>query len=60
MFTVSNAFLISSDTVIMRYGGLFWLKPVAMVFIIIIISLFVHVVNIFNGTFQKHKYTVIS
>ena len=27
--------------------------------IIIIISLFVHVVNLFNGTFQIHKYTVI-
>ena len=27
--------------------------------IYIYISLFVHVVNLLNGTFQKHKYTVI-
>ena len=27
--------------------------------LIIYISLFVHVVNLFNGTFQIHKYTVI-
>ena len=31
MFTVSNALLKSSPTVIVRSGGLFWLKPVAMV-----------------------------
>ena len=31
MLTVSNAFLMSSATVILRSGGLFWLKPVAMV-----------------------------
>ena len=31
MYTVSNAFLMSSATVIVRSGGLFWLKPVAMV-----------------------------
>ena len=31
MLTVSNALLISSATVIVRPGGLFWLKPVAMV-----------------------------
>ena len=31
MLTVSNALLMSSATVIVRYGGLFWLKPVAMV-----------------------------
>ena len=31
MFTVSNALLMSSATVIVRSGGLFWLKPVAMV-----------------------------
>ena len=31
MFTVSNALLMSSATVIVRPGGLFWLKPVAMV-----------------------------
>ena len=29
--TVSNALLMSSATVIVRCGGLFWLKPVAMV-----------------------------
>ena len=28
MWTVSNALLMSSATVIMHYGGLFWLKPV--------------------------------
>ena len=31
MLTVSNAFLMSSATVIVRSGDLFWLKPVAMV-----------------------------
>ena len=31
MFTVTNALLMSSATVIVRSGGLFWLKPVAMV-----------------------------
>ena len=31
MLTVSNAFLMSSTTVIVRSGGLFWVKPVAMV-----------------------------
>ena len=28
---MSNALLMSSATVIVRYGGLFWLNPVAMV-----------------------------
>ena len=31
MFTVSNSLLMSSATVIVCSGGLFWLKPVAMV-----------------------------
>ena len=31
MLTVSNALLMSSATVIVRSGGLYWLKPVAMV-----------------------------
>ena len=31
MLTVSNALLMSSATVIVRYTVLFWLKPVAMV-----------------------------
>ena len=31
MLTVSNALLMSSSTVIVRSGGLFWLQPVAMV-----------------------------
>ena len=31
MLTVSNALLMSSATVIVRSGGLFWLKPGAMV-----------------------------
>ena len=31
MLTVSNALLMSSATVIVRSGGLFWVKPVAMV-----------------------------
>ena len=30
MLTVSNALLMSSATVIVRSGGLFWLKPVTM------------------------------
>ena len=32
MLTVSNALLLSSATVIVCSGGLFWLMPVAMVF----------------------------
>ena len=32
MLTVSNALLMSSATVIVCSGGLFWLKPVAMFF----------------------------
>ena len=31
MLNVSNVLLMSSATVVVRYGGLFWLKPVAMV-----------------------------
>ena len=31
MLTVSNVLLVSSATVIVRSGALFWLKPVAMV-----------------------------
>ena len=31
MLTVSNALLMSSTTVIVRSGGLFWLKSGAMV-----------------------------
>ena len=31
LLTVPNAFLMSSATVILCSGGLFWLKPVAMV-----------------------------
>ena len=34
MLTVSNVLLMSSATVIVRSGGLFWLKPVAMVFML--------------------------
>ena len=35
MLTVSNALLMSSATVIVRSGGLFWLKHVAMVFYVV-------------------------
>ena len=31
MLTVTNSLLMSSATVMVRSGGLFWLKPVAMV-----------------------------
>ena len=31
MFTVSNALVMSSATVVVRSGGSFWLKPVTMV-----------------------------
>ena len=34
MLTVLNGLLMSSATVIVRSGGLFWLKPVAMVFML--------------------------
>ena len=35
MLTVSNALLMSSATVIVLSGGLFWLKPVAMVLVML-------------------------
>ena len=41
MLTVSNVFLMSSATVIVRSGGLFWLKPVAMVLFMLCIVLLV-------------------
>ena len=41
MLTVSNALLMSSATVIVRSGGLFWLKPVAMVLFILCIAVLV-------------------
>ena len=41
MLTVSNALLISSATVIVRSGGLFWLKPVAMVLFMLCSVVFV-------------------
>ena len=41
MFTVSNAFLMSSATIIVRSGGLFRLKPVAMVLFILCSSVLV-------------------
>ena len=31
MLNVSNVLLMSSDTAIVRSGGMFWLKPVTMV-----------------------------
>ena len=34
MLTVLNALLMSSATEILGTGGLFWLKPVAMVFML--------------------------
>ena len=35
MLTVPNALLMSSATVIVRSGGLFWLKPVVMVLVML-------------------------
>ena len=35
MLIMSNALLMSSATVIVRSGGLFWLKPVAMVLFVL-------------------------
>ena len=34
ILAVSNALLISRATVIVRSGGLIWLKPVAMLFLL--------------------------
>ena len=41
MFTRSNALHMSSATVIVRSGGLFWLKPVAMVLFMLCSAVFV-------------------
>ena len=38
MLTVSYAFLMSSATVIVRSGDLFWLKPVAMVLFMVFVE----------------------
>ena len=39
MLTVSNALLMSSATVIVRSGGLFWLRPVSMVLLVCCVEL---------------------
>ena len=39
MLIVSNAWLMSSATVIVRSGGLFWLKHVAMVLFMLVLCL---------------------
>ena len=41
MLTVSNALHMSRATVIVRSGGLFWLKPVAMVLFMLCSAVFV-------------------
>ena len=41
MFTVSNTLLMSSVIVIVRSGGLFWLKPVAMMLFMLCIAVLV-------------------
>ena len=41
MFTVLNVLLMSSATVIVRSGGLFWLKPVTMVLFMLCSAVFV-------------------
>ena len=35
MFTVSNAFFMSSATAMVRAGGILWLKPDAIVFLML-------------------------
>ena len=37
MFTVSNALLMSSATAMVRAGGILWLKPDAIIIIIIMV-----------------------
>ena len=41
IFTLSNDLLMSSATVIVRSGGLLWLKPVAMVLFMLCSAVFV-------------------
>ena len=41
MFTVSNAFLVSNATVIVRVGEIGWLKPVATVLLMLYSDVFV-------------------
>ena len=41
MFTVSNAFLMSNATAIVRVGGMGWLKPVATVLLMLCSAVFV-------------------
>ena len=41
MLTVSNALLMPSATVLVRSGGLFWMKPVAMVLFMLCIAVLV-------------------
>ena len=41
MFTVSNALLMSSATAMVRVGGMGWLKPVAIVLLMLCSAVFV-------------------
>ena len=41
MFTVSNAFLVSNATAIVRVGEMGWLKPVATVLLMLCSAVFV-------------------
>ena len=51
MLTVSNAFLVSSATVIVRSGGLFWLKHVAMVLFMLCSAVLIEWLPLFMSLF---------
>ena len=52
MLTVANALLMSSATVIVRSGGLFWLNPVAMVLFILCSAVFVEWLLLKHGVWK--------
>ena len=57
MLTVSNALLMSSATVIVHSGGLFWLKPIAMVLFMLCSAVLVDVMygsSVFSNVFCYH------
>ena len=56
MLTVSNALLMSSATVIVPFGGLFWLKPVVMVLFMLFMMYGSSVFSLFLQSLRKVRW----
>ena len=59
MLTVSNDLLMSSATVNVRSGGLFWLKPVAMCYLCCVVHYFQCYINNFYKSKYTHQYYIM-